>query len=77
MLQITLIPSCGDVLILMKGGKSIKRISNGKLVTTYVKTDNVKERYDGVGSTGEQAYACTVHDMNVDKTGFEKNVSSR
>lgn len=72
MLQITLIPSCGDVLILMKGGKSIKRISNGKLVTTYVKTDNVKERYHGVGSTGEQAYACTVHDMNVDKTGFEK-----
>lgn len=27
-LQITLIPFCGDVLILMKGGKSIKRISN-------------------------------------------------
>lgn len=25
-----------------------------------------------MGSTGEQAYACIVHDMNVDKTGFEK-----
>lgn len=64
--------SCGDVLLLMKDGKCIKRISNGKLVTTYAKTNNVKEHYQGVGPAGEQAYACIVHDMNKDKSGFEK-----
>lgn len=71
-LQITLIPSCGDVLLLMKNEKCIKRISNGKLVTTYAKTNNVNEFYYGVGPTGEQAYACILHDLNKCKWGNEK-----
>lgn len=47
-LQITLIPSCGDVLLLMNDEKCIKRISNGKLVTTYAATNNANEFYYGV-----------------------------
>lgn len=57
-LQITLIPSCGDVLLLMKNGKCIKHVSSGKLVTTYAKTMSVSECYFGVGPAGKQAYAC-------------------
>lgn len=71
-LQITLIPSCGDVLLPMKNGNCIKRISNGKLLTTYAKTINVSECYFGVGPAGKQAYACIVHDLDKRNWGSEK-----
>lgn len=72
MLQITLIPSCGDVLLPMKNGNCIKRISNGKLLTTYAKTINESECYFGVGPAGKQAYACIVHDLDKRNWGSEK-----
>lgn len=71
-LQICLIPCCGDVLLLMKDRKCIKRISSGKLVTTYAKTNNVNDLYYGVGPAGKQAYACLAHDMNTNEWGFVK-----
>lgn len=70
-LQITLIPSCDDVLLLMKNGKCIKRISNGKLLTTYAQTMSVSECYFGVGPAGKQAYACIVHDLDKGTGGLK------
>lgn len=71
-LQISLIPSCGDVLSIMKDQKQIKRITKGKLVTTYAKSINANEVIVGVGAAGEHAYACIAHDINKNKCGFEK-----
>lgn len=71
-LQITLIPSCGDVLFLMKDRKCINRIATGKLQTTYTKTNNFCELYYGVGQAGEQAYACLAHDKNIYTPGMGK-----
>lgn len=51
--QIALIESSGDVLLLMEDRKEIKRISNGSLVDTYVRMDDVEERYNWVGGAGE------------------------
>lgn len=59
--QIVLIPSYGDVLLLMKDIKCIKRISSGSLVTTYMSTKLSYETFECVGPGGEQAYACVVH----------------
>lgn len=69
-LQISLIPSCGDVLSLMKDQKHIKRITKGKLVTTYDISNNAKEIILGVGAAGYQAYACIAHDEK--KIEYEK-----
>lgn len=41
--QIALIESADDVLLLMEDRKEIKRISNKRLVTTFVRTDNVEQ----------------------------------
>lgn len=71
-LQISLIPSCGDVLSIMRDQKQIKRITKGKLVTTYAKSNNANEVIVGVGAAGEHAYACIAHDINKNKCGFEK-----
>lgn len=59
--QIALIESADDVLLLMEDRKEIKRISNKRLVTTFVRTDNVEQWYNGVGGAAEQAYACIAH----------------
>lgn len=64
-LQITLIPSCGDVLLLMTDRKCIKRIASGKLQTTYAKTNDFCELYYGVGPAGKEAYACLAHDKDI------------
>lgn len=71
-LQISLIPSCGDVLSIMRDQKQIKRITKGKLVTTYAKSNNANEIIVGVGAAGEHAYACIAHDINKNKCRFEK-----
>lgn len=71
-LQITLLPSCGGVLVLMTNGKCIKRISNGKLVTTCARTMKVCECYFGEGPAGKQAYACVVHDLDKRNSRSEK-----
>lgn len=62
----------------MKDRKCIKRISNGKLVTTYAKTNNVNDLYYGVvpagkeAYAGKKAYACLAHDLKTNKWGFVK-----
>lgn len=63
--QIVLIPSCRDVLALVKDGKYIKRISCGSLVTFLVSAKLSNETYLCVGPGGEQAYACAVHKCEV------------
>lgn len=60
-IQIALIPSCGDVLSLAISLDHIKRISNGSLVTTYAKTNYQQKKICCVGSAGTQGYACVAH----------------
>lgn len=61
--QIALVQPCGDVLSLSKSRKDIQRIYRGSLVTRFINTKNDFERYECVGSAGDQAYACIVHSI--------------
>lgn len=61
--QIALVQPCGDVLSLSKSRKDIQRIYRGSLVTRFINTKNDYERYECVGSAGDQAYACIVHSI--------------
>lgn len=72
MLQIVLIPSCDDVLSLMKDRKCIKRISSGSMATTYISTKLSYEEYECVGPGAEQAYACVVHRSEINKCRYFK-----
>lgn len=61
-LQIVLIPACGEVLSLMNSLQCILRITKGGLITTYISTKKPHERYSCVGHAGKQACACVVHE---------------
>lgn len=71
-LHIVLIPSCDDVLSLMKDRKCIKRISSGSLVNTYMSTQLSYEEYECTGPGGERAYACVVHRSEINKSRYFK-----
>lgn len=72
--QIVLIPSCGDVLILMKDGKCIKRISSGSLVTTFMNIKSSLRTFLCIGPGGDQAYACVVQKYDVNNKLKEYNI---
>lgn len=69
-LHIVLIPSCDDVLSLMKDRKCMKRISSGSLVNTYMSTQLSYEEYECAGPGGERAYACVVHRSEINKSRY-------
>lgn len=54
--QIVVIPSSGDVLLLMNCLQRIFRFTKGDLITTYISTKKPNERYSCVGYAGKQAY---------------------
>lgn len=74
-LQISLIPSCNDVLILMKDQKHIKHITKGKPVTTYDISNNAKEIILGVGAAGDQAYAWKMNSLVSKRYAYSETIS--